>query len=302
MPAVILGLTGTNGKTTTKEFATSLISTRFKVHASKGSFNNHWGVPMSLLAISPADQIAIIEMGMNHLGELRLLSSIAEPDVVLVTMVGRGHLEGLGTIEGVAKAKAEIYESARVDAVFGFNIDNPHTRAMFERFSPKKPSDKILTFSHDDPRADVSLQLISMHEKSLRFRGVIRKIPGEAEVPVFGAQNMTNLMAAATLALAAGLTPEEVWKAFPQCHTVWGRNQWVNIASGARVLFDGYNANPESMKAALDNFTLLKSSAGKFAVLGEMKEMGGHALELHRALGEHAARAGFAGICFCWPE
>ncbi len=300
MPARVLGLTGTNGKTTTKEFTASLLGANFRVQYSRGSLNNHWGVPLSLLAISPSDQIAVIEMGMNHLGELTRLSSIAEPDVVMVTMVGRGHLEGLGSIEGVAKAKAEVYEAAKKDAQFCFNLDNPFTHKMYERYGSKDRS--ILTFSGHDPKADVQLQLVSMDEMSLLIRGTIAGAKGEAKIPVFGVQNLTNLMAAATLALAAGMSGEQIWQEFPRCHTVWGRNQWVRLPSGARVLFDGYNANPESMQAALDNFAQLNCPARKFAVLGEMREMGSHASEVHRAIGERAASCGFSGICFLGPS
>jgi len=305
MRAKILALTGSNGKTTTKEFAATLIGSRLKVHSSKGSFNNHWGVPMSLLGIESDDQVAIIEMGMNHIGELKELSLIAEPDVVLVTMVGRGHLEGLGSIENVAKAKAEIYESASPRATFCFNLENTYTRQMYERFAPNLPKEQVLTFATAAELAgginiDVSLQVVEgfQDEKSMRIGGIIRGVRGEATVPVFGAHNITNLMAAAVLALAAGLSAEDIWSAFPLCETVWGRNQWVNLASGAKVLFDGYNANPESMLAALKNFAQLPHRGRKFAVLGEMKEMGEQTKALHRELGEQVAKSGFDEVCF----
>lgn len=322
MPAKVLGLTGSNGKTTTKEFAATLISSCKSVYFSKGSLNNHWGVPMSLLELGRHHEIAIIEMGMNHLGELTVLSGIAEPDVICVTMVGRGHLEGLGSIEGVARAKEEVYEFAKPHALHIFNIENSYTRKMFEKYAPRLSPDQTITFAGGEyardhhllfgqsleapaqtrVNLDVSLEILTMDLNKMLIRGEVRGLKGEIEIPIFGMQNITNLMAAAALALAAGLTPAQIWKALPKCHTTWGRNQWVKLESGAMVLFDGYNANPESMKAALDNFKKLKTNGKKYAVLGEMKEMGAHAIALHRELGELAGQVGFSTLAFLGPS
>lgn len=378
MPAQILALTGTNGKTTTKEFAAAILATRLKVHHSKGSFNNHWGVPLSLLGIEPEHDVAVIEMGMNHPGELKVLSQIAEPDVICVTMVGRGHLEGLGSIEGVANAKQEVYEAAALGSVRIFNLENEHTRRMFERFAPdiaaepeassrgvarprsdagapprpahqrddlnsdgriivlagsayarqhgwselwnagltgvssgrggnvggtqSYPVDLGESIGSPGLRLDVSFEVLQMTAESMRIGGQIRGVAGEVELAVFGQQNVTNLMAAAALALAAGLTPAEIWAALPQCKTIWGRNQWVKLPSGAKVLFDGYNANPESMLAALENFKRLQVSGRKFAILAEMKEMGAHAAEVHFELGRSSAQCGFESIVFFGPS
>ena len=313
MNARIIGITGTNGKTTTKEFAAALIGSKYKVQYSKGSFNNHWGVPMSLLSIDTTHEVALIEMGMNHPGELTELDQIAEPDVVVCTMVGRGHLEGLGSIEGVAKAKAEIYEHAPKAAMRIFNMENEQTKKMYERFSPELPASQVMTFAgahftNKDatawPKLDVAMEIVEVHADHLKIRGDIQGVRGETSVPVFGKQNLNNLMVASCCALASGLTPAEVWAALPLCKTAWGRNQWVDTQSGARVLFDAYNANPESMRAALENFSSLKAPAGgrKFAVLGEMRELGSHADTLHKEIGEVAASANFDGISFFGPS
>lgn len=306
MNAKVLALTGSNGKTTTKEFAAQIIGSKRKVHYSKGSFNNHWGVPMTLLALESSHEIALIEMGMNHPGELTRLCEIAEPDAVVVTMVGRGHLEGLGSVEGVANAKAEIYEGAKSEADFIFNIENEHTRRMFERFKTRSQG-RVITFAGvgktpSGVETDISLEVTAMELESMSIRGQIRGVKGEASVQVFGAQNVTNLMAAAALSLSAGLSPEDIWAAFPKCRTVWGRNQWVQLSSGARVLFDGYNANPESMRAAIENFSLIKAKGRKFAIIGEMKEMGSFAAQVHHEIGLLTARAGFDGVCFFGPS
>ena len=321
MSATIIGLTGTNGKTTTKEFAAAVIGTKREVQYSKGSFNNHWGVPISLLSIDSMHEVAVIEMGMNHPGELKTLCAIAEPDIVMVTMVGRGHLEGVGSIEGVAKAKSEIYEHAPKSATRIFNLENEHTRKMYEKFGRDLPSFETLTFAGYSalkglglttsangaaasvwPAIDVALDVTSATPESIHVKGEIRGVGGETTIPVFGQHNVTNVMAAACLGLATGMTPDEVWTALPQCRNAWGRNHWVNLASGARVLFDGYNANPESMRAAVDNFTTMKPQGRKIAVLGEMKELGSHTGELHEELGRRVAGAGFDHVCFFGPS
>lgn len=310
MNAQILGVTGTNGKTTTKEFAAAILSTKFKTQWSRGSFNNHWGVPISLLSIDPSHEVAMIEMGMNHPGELTDLVRIAEPDVVGCTMVGRGHLEGMGTIEGVARGKAEIYERASPRALFIFNVDNEHTHRMMEQAIARDPKRRMLRFGGPrdpgDARAleplDVCLRVERATEESLVVSGHIAGVAGRAEAPVFGAHNVVNLMAASCYALAAGMSASDIWAALPQCRSVWGRNQWVNLEGGPRALFDAYNANPESVRAAVENFAHLSIRGRKFAVLGEMREMGEHAAEVHEELGRLAGAAGFEAIAFVGPS
>lgn len=309
--AMILGITGTNGKTSTKEFAAALLATRFKVQYSKGSFNNHWGVPISLLSVHPDHDVAVIEMGMNHPGELKTLSRLVDADAVVCTMVGRGHLEGVGSIEGVAKAKSEIYEFAPRAATFIFNLDNEHTARMMARFAVD--GRRVVTFGEGASApgrgaGDVSFRVTSMTSDSLTLEGDIRGVSGEAVVPVFGQHNVTNLMAAASLALVAGMSPQEIWKALPNCRSAWGRNQWVQLKSGARALFDGYNANPESMLAAISNSSLMlvpnaKSGFSRgIAVLGEMREMGEHASLVHEELGKTLRDVGFSEIIFIGPS
>lgn len=306
--AMILGITGTNGKTSTKEFTAALLATRFNVQYSKGSFNNHWGVPISLLSVNPDHDVAVIEMGMNHPGELKTLSRLVDADAVVCTMVGRGHLEGVGSIEGVAAAKSEIYEFAPRTATFIFNLDNEYTAGMMGRFAVD--GRRIITFgegagSNGGGAGDVSFHVTSMTADHLTLEGDIKGVEGTAVVPVFGQHNVTNLMAAASLALVAGMSPQEIWKALPNCRSAWGRNQWVQLKSGARVLFDGYNANPESMSAAIENSRLMLLSGAfsrGFAILGEMREMGEHAAVVHEELGKTLRTAGFKEVLFIGPS
>ncbi len=296
--AKILAITGSNGKTTTKEFSAALIGTVKDVHYNKGSFNNHWGVPFTLLQLPQSKDVAIIEMGMNHAGELTELVKIAEPDVVVCTMVGRAHMEFFGTIEKVAEAKEEIYIASAPEALRIYNLDNKQTHNMYVKASEKYPKDRLLTFSAEDPRADVHLTIGSMNMQELVVKGRIKGKDGSATVQVFGSQNLTNLMAAASLALAAGLTPEQIWKGLPACKTNWGRNQLVHLKSGAQMIFDAYNANPDSMKALIDNMKLLSVPGRKVGVFGQMREMGPASPDLHEELGMWVAGAGFDRVYF----
>lgn len=296
--AQIVGITGSNGKTTTKEFAASLVGSSMDVHYNKGSFNNHWGVPFTLLQLPPKKDVAIVEMGMNHPGEITELVQIAEPHVVVCTMVGRAHIEYFGTIEKIAQAKEEIYEAASDQTVRIYNLDNTHTHNMYVKGREKFPKARILTFSSEDPRADVHLMIASMTMSELVVKGTIAGKEGSARVQVFGAQNLTNLMAAASIGLAVGMTPEQVWAGIPACKTNWGRNQLVHLKSGAQMIFDAYNANPDSMKALIDNMKLLTVEGRKVGVFGQMRELGQASAELHEELGTWVGKADFDKVYF----
>ncbi|WP_295898988.1 UDP-N-acetylmuramoyl-tripeptide--D-alanyl-D-alanine ligase [uncultured Bdellovibrio sp.] len=296
--AKVLGITGSNGKTTTKEFTAALLGTTLNVHYNKGSFNNHWGVPFTLLQLPPTKDVAIVEMGMNHAGELTELVHIAEPDVVVCTMVGRAHMEFFGTIEKVAEAKEEIYEAAGPNTIRIYNLDNAQTHNMYVKACEKYDHSKLMTFSSEDPRADVHLMISSMTMSELSVKGKIGGKEGTAVVQVFGSQNLTNLMAAASLGLAAGMTPEEIWKGLPECKTNWGRNQLVHLKSGAQIIFDAYNANPDSMKALIDNMKLLTVTGRKVGVFGQMRELGSASAALHEELGTWVGAAGFDKVYF----
>lgn len=282
----VLAVTGSNGKTTTKEFAKALISPFVSAYASQGSFNNHWGVPLSLLSAGPEHKVVIQEMGMNHKGEIRRLCEIAEPDVVVCTMVGTSHIGELGSQQAVAEAKEEIYQ-ASPKAEFIFNLDNEFTRAMYEKYKARAP--KLTTFSSFSEEADVTLRADRMDLNGLHVTGKIAGVAGDAQVAAFGRQNVVNLMAAGCLALSAGVKAESIWQTLPQCKTGWGRNEWKTHPCGARVLFDAYNANPESMAALLKNLFEMDAPSGKrVLVLGEMKELGAEASKAHQKLGELA--------------
>ena len=298
LSAKVIGITGSNGKTTTKEFTAQILSQFKKTHYSQGSFNNHWGVPLTLLSIPTDAAYAVVEMGMNHAGEITELVGIADPDIVVCTMVGSAHIEFFGTRQKIAEAKSEIYMTSRPDTIRVFNQDQDLTFDMMYPVAKNYPESRMLSFSGANHEADVYFKIEQLKMKEMKISGVIAAVPGEATIPVFGKQNLINLMAAANLAYAAGMSPEAIWKALPQCKTAWGRNQFIETHSHAEILFDGYNSNPDSMRALLENIPLLQTNGKKIGIFGQMKEQGSVSKAVHTEIGELAGKAGFHQIYF----
>lgn len=286
--AKVFGITGSQGKTSTKEFAAVILSTQFKVHYSRGSYNNHWGVPLTLLGISQFDDVAIVEMGMNHKGELTALSKIAEPDVVVCTTVGRAHIGNFGGSEqAIADAKEEIY-LANPKAQMIFNYDNEYTLKMFERVSKLQGTERTIVFSTFAAGSEVSLRASMMTIDGLKVSGHIAGVRNEVTVPLFGRHNVVNLMAASCMAIAMQMQPEHIWAALPKCRAEWGRGQVFKLQNGPTIIFDAYNANPDSVAMLIKNLLELNLPEGgkKVAVLADMLELGEKSAELHTEIGE----------------
>lgn len=289
----VLAITGSNGKTTTKEFAATLISPSFKTSYSKGSFNNHWGLPMSLLASPSSAEVVIVEMGMNHKGEIASLCKLAHPDVVVVTHVGTAHIGELGSQQAIAEAKEEIYiHSPQAQKIF--NIENEFTHKMYN----KHKQENSITFSSHVDSAQIKLRVGSIEPNFINVEGEIQSVQGEAEVPVFGRHNVTNLMAASALALSTGVSASDIWKRLTDCTTIWGRNQLITLSSGAHCIFDGYNANPDSVSILIKNIFEMEPKGKRYFVLGEMGELGDKTQEYHQQVGELLAKSMIDGVWF----
>lgn len=294
----IIGITGSSGKTTTKEFAAQIISRYKKVHYNKGSFNNHWGVPLTLLDIPQDADFALVEMGMNHAGELTQLVKIAEPDIVVCTMVGTAHLEFFGSQAKIAEAKSEIYLESKPNCTRIFNQDQDLTFDMMYPVARKFSDSRMLSFSQKNTEADVFFKIVELKAKEMKIAGIIAGEEGQAVVSVFGEHNVINLMAAATIAYACKISADQIWKALLYCKTTWGRGQFIETKIGAEILFDGYNSNPDSMKALLESLSQIKCSGKKLGAFGQMRELGAEASKSHFEVGELAGRAGFSKIYF----
>lgn len=293
----VLAITGSNGKTTTKGFLATLLEYRFSVHYSQGSFNNHWGLPMTLLAARPHHEKVVVEMGMNHRGEIKTLCEIAEPDIVVCTMVGTSHIGELGSKEAIRLAKKEIYDYSP-DADWVFNLDNEGTIAIYDELKSKKDPSKVSTFASYRSGVDVQLKVNWINLGSIEVEGRIDDHPGRIDLEIFGRQNSVNLMAAATMALRAGMTSEEIWHMFPQLKTGWGRNELRQMKSGATLLFDAYNANPDSVTILLKNIYELDVDRRRIVVLGQMGELGSLSGESHQRIGELCGQCGFDVVVF----
>tara|TARA_B100000749_G_scaffold279661_1_gene273153 strand:+ start:136981 stop:138408 length:1428 start_codon:yes stop_codon:yes gene_type:complete len=300
----VVGITGSNGKTTTKEFTTTVLKSCYSVAATQGNLNNHWGVPLTILSAQAEHEVLILEMGMSHLGEIARLAQIAKPDVVLATNVGTSHIGEVGSQEGVRQAKKEIYEHSP-GATAIFNRDNSFTRQIFEEYAEEHGREGTFSFSERDLGAeiDVSLNVKSANLLGMVVSGRVGEATGSFEIPISGPHNVSNLMAAASIGLALDVPVEKIWESLPKCRTAWGRNQIVEHPNGAQIIFDAYNANPQSMEALLHS---LKSSSQKgqktVVILGEMLELGDFSEQFHRKLGEWAGQSQAECIWFMGPH
>ena len=299
--AQVIGLTGSNGKTTTKDFLRQILEQKAPTVASQGSFNNQWGVPLTLLKIKECTSYCVVEMGMNAPGELKTLSAMACPDVALVTNVGKAHLGHFPNVSGIAKAKEEIYQFAPPESKFVFNEDNPWTQKMWHKYKKQNPD--VKTYSLKNPKASVYLQVKTQHSKGYGVQGHIGGVKGQARLSFWGLHNVENLAAALTLSLMSGLNPPDLWTLLESCQTQWGRSQWISTPGRGWVLFDAYNANPDSFEALLNG---LKHSFGSFkkrvGVFGQMLELGKNTEKEHWVLGQKSSTLPWDEMFFIGPS
>jgi len=296
----LVAVTGSNGKTTTREMIAAILGTMGPVLRNEGNLNNEVGVPLTLLGLGQAHRFAVIEMGMSHPGEIARLAAIAEPQVGVVTLAAPAHLEGLGSVEAVADAKAELYQGLPADGMAVANADDPR---MLKR--AEASGRRLLTFSaRPERRGDVVvLEIQSQGADGLRFVLGI----GNRELPVHipalvGAHNASNAAAAAAAAVALGASDREIARGLREARPVGRRLRLETLPSGLRLIDDCYNANPASMSAALRTLSDLAAGGGSAAALGDMLELGAFEAEAHRALGEEAARGGVRRLAAFGPR
>ncbi|HET8538337.1 MAG TPA: UDP-N-acetylmuramoyl-tripeptide--D-alanyl-D-alanine ligase [Anaeromyxobacter sp.] len=304
----VVGVTGSNGKTTTREMIAAILATRGGVLKSEGNLNNEVGVPLTLLGLEASHSAAVIEMGMSHRGEIARLAAIALPQVGVVTLAAPAHLEGLGTVDAVADAKAELYQGLPPGGIAVANADDAR---MLKR--AQASGRRMITFSAAKGRrgdvvvleiASRSLAEGGQGDDGLRFvLGV-----GNRQLPVhipglLGAHNAANAAAAAAAAIALGCTDREIARGLAAVRPVGRRLRLETLASGVTLLDDCYNANPASMAAALATLAGLAGPGRRaVAVLGDMLELGAFETEAHRALGAEAARSGVSALASFGPR
>ena len=298
-PVPLVGVTGSNGKTTTREMIAAVLAVRGPVLKTEGNLNNEVGVPLTLFGLSPEHVAAVVEMGMSHPGEISRLAAIAEPRVGVVTNASAAHLHGLGSVEAVASAKAELYRGLPPDGIVVANADDPRMLAK-----ARKSGRRVVTFaSGRESRADVAVLAVEPRGESgqLVLLGV-----GTKEVPVslalVGAHNALNAAAAAAAAVALGASDREIAQGLAAVRPVGRRLRLSRLPSGALLVDDCYNANPASMAAALDTLAGLARGGRALAALGDMLELGEAEGESHEELGRLARACGLSVLATFGPR
>lgn len=290
MPASVVAITGTNGKTTTKEMTAAVVGQTFHVLKTSGNFNNLVGLPLTLLGLTDAHEWAVLELGMNHPGEIRRLAEISEPQVGVITNIGSGHLEGVRDIEGVMKAKGELLEGLDDGGTAIVNIDDVRICKLVENFEGR-----VVSFGMHGS-AEVSAVPVSQTASSTVFDlcwfdqsvRVRLRIPGRGAI--------YNALAAAAVGYRLGLSMQEVKKGLESAEILPGRMEIIPLPGGIHLIDDTYNANPDSMMQALETLRELKGNGRGILVCGDMLELGEHAEKAHRDLGVLAARVGLARL------
>lgn len=280
----VVGITGSVGKTTTKEFIASVLSVKYKVLKTQGNFNNEIGLPLTVLSIREGHEIAVLEMGISNFGEMHRLSKIARPDICVMTNIGQSHLENLGCREGILKAKSEIFDFMDPEGYVFVNGDDRLLSGM-----KQKGNHRPVRFGLN-PVNDIYAQGVA-GKGLLGSQAVIHagRYVFPVEIPLPGAHMVLNALAAAGVGMLLGLSPEDVRQGIASVEAVGGRSNVLSLPFGT-LIDDCYNANPASMKAALD---LLASASGrKVAVLGDMFELGENTGQMHGEIGAYAVAKG----------
>lgn len=306
----VIGITGTNGKTTTKELIKAVLSEKFNVLATEGNFNNDIGVPKTLFRLTNEHEIAIIEMGASHPGDIKTLVETAEPTCGLITNVGRAHLQGFGSFEGVIKTKGELYDylRSREDGLTFINADNDYLVDMLT-------DDMWCTPYSTDPEKQyscISGEVISCAPLlKFRWRKPIMELEEtgasqkwhKVQTNLIGAYNIDNLLAAIAVGINFGVDRKQIDHALESYVPTNNRSQLVQTASN-RLIVDAYNANPSSMAAALENFQMMEvhKDETKMAILGDMRELGEASEEEHQKTVDLLAATGMQNVWLVGEE
>lgn len=278
----VVGLTGSNGKTTVKELIASILRLKGKILATQGNLNNDIGLPLTLLQLENDELFAVVEMGANHHGEISYLTNIAHPDVAIITNAGAAHLEGFGSVEGVANAKSEIYQGLSADGIAVINADDRYA----ELWREKTTDHKQICFAIESENAEVTAFDIKTGPEKTEFK---LEVAGESEIvnlPLGGIHNVSNALAAAAAATAVGIDILTIKQGLESFAGVKGRQNAKSLESGATLIDDAYNANLDSVKAGIN---VLSSYEGlKVLVIGDLFEVGDDSQSIHAQIGEYA--------------
>ena len=290
----VVGITGSNGKTTVKEMTGAILSCAGPTLVTRGNLNNHIGVPLTLCRLEPSHRYAVIEMGANHQREIAHLAAVARPDVGLVINAGPAHLEGFGGLDGVAKGKGELFEALGIDGTAVINADDRYA-AFWHGLA--RAAGRVVTFGMRE-RADFSAHDVQSRgagdEVAIEFQLVTPAGRRRAKLALAGEHNVMNALAAAAAAYAAGAGLDAIVEGLGRMRAVAGRLELKPLPGGARLIDDSYNANPGSVRAGLRALAALDGQ--HWLVLGEMRELGEESAQMHAEIGEFARQGGVARL------
>ncbi len=287
----VIGVTGSAGKTTTKEMVAEVLSSRFRVLKSTGNLNNHFGVPLQLLRLEPEHEIAVIEMGMNHAGELAALARIAEPDWAVVSNVAAVHLEFFPDgIAGIAKAKYELVQALPGDGIAVLNADDARVAAFGVGMGTRAVMYGL--GSSAQVRAE---DVRESGAEGVRFAAIAGEERVEASLGLLGRHNVSNGLAAMAVGVSSGMTLQECADALETMHAPDQRGTVVDWR-GVTIINDCYNSNPAALDAMVDALMAIETTGRHIVIAGEMLELGGEGPELHRACGERMRRRGVDAV------
>ena len=290
--ARVVAITGSAGKTTTKEITADLLGARYRVFRNHGNFNNHIGLPLSLLELRHRPEIAVVELGMNHAGETRVLVNLAEPDVRVWTNVAEVHMQFFPSLDAIADAKAEIFEGARESDLLVANADDPLVMARAPRFSGR-----LATFgieAHDATIQGTDVKVLGLDGTEVTL--VTPTGPARVRVPLIGLGNLANVLAAVTVAAAFEVPIVSMVPVIETLVPVAQRGRVDRLAGGVTLVDDSYNANPSALEQVLAVVAAESRCGRKIAVLGEMLELGDESAALHSLSGRAAARSGIGWL------
>jgi len=274
MQVDVLAVTGSNGKTTTKDMLAQLLATTYKTYKTQGNYNNEIGLPYTVLHMPEDTEKLVLEMGQDHLGDIHLLSELAKPKTGIVTLVGEAHLEFFGSRAEIAQGKMQIADGLRKDGLLIVPADK-----IVNEFLPADC--KLVRFG---PDADIFLTCLEERKDSLSFE--CNFLEQRIDLPVTGKYNATNAMIAAYAALQEGVSEEAIAQAFSELELTRNRTEWKKAGNGADILSDVYNANPTAMRLILETFSTIPANPGgrKLAVLADMKELGADSKSMHGSM------------------
>ena len=274
MQVDVLAVTGSNGKTTTKDMLAQLLATTYKTYKTQGNYNNEIGLPYTVLHMPENTEKLVLEMGQDHLGDIHLLSELAKPKTGIVTLVGEAHLEFFGSRAEIAQGKMQIADGLRKDGLLIVPADR-----IVNEFLPADC--KLVRFG---PDADIFLTRLEERKDSLSFE--CNFLEQRIDLPVTGKYNATNAMIAAYAALQEGVSEAAIAQAFSELELTRNRTEWKKAGNGADILSDVYNANPTAMRLILETFSTIPANSGgrKLAVLADMKELGADSKSMHGSM------------------